>query len=136
MGKVPPTMMGTAPIPVGGPIPQQVTVMAPLSHRLSEYHSPTPDLQSPSCRAPSCYLDHDCFKPGFKPAPVGRPMPMPMPLSTLVLHHIHHIQDPKGLGCNTLDHGHRLLNRITLSLLEGIADIAEAADLITRGHHQ
>jgi len=36
-----PGMMGTAPIPVGGPpIPQQVTVIAP-SHHPSEYRSPT-----------------------------------------------------------------------------------------------
>ena len=48
--------------------------------------------------------------------------------------HIHHIQDPDGH--DTLDHGHHLLNGIALCVLKGVADIAEAANLITRGHRQ
>jgi len=48
--------------------------------------------------------------------------------------HIHHIQDPDG--CDTLDHGHRLLNGIALYVLKGIANVAKATNLITQGHHQ
>ena len=130
-----PGMMGTTPIPVGGPIPQQVTVMAPLSHRPSEYRSPTPDSRSPSRRAPSRYSDRDRFEPGFRPAPVGGPMPMPMP-STIHIGPTPYPSYPRSRGRDTLDHGHRLLNGIALSLLEGVADVAEDADLITQGHRQ
>jgi len=128
-----PGMMDPALIPVGGlPVPQQVTVMA-LSRRPSEYRSPTPESRSPSYRAlscapsGSCYADCNCFEPGFQPAPVSGPMPMPATCIGLTPYPSY----PRSEGRNTLDHGHRLLNGIALSLLKGVTDIAETANLIT-----
>jgi len=142
MGGVPPTMMAPfgpgmmapALIPVGGPpVPQQVMVMAPLC-RPSEYHSPTLESRSPSYRAlsrtpsGSRYADCDRFEPGFQPAPVSGLMPMPATCIGLMPYPSY----PRSEGCNTLDHGHHLLNGIALSLLKGITDIAKTADLITQ----
>ena len=129
-----PGMMAPAPIPVGGPpVPQQVTVMAP-SRRPSEDRSPTPESRSPSYRAlsrapsGSRYADRDRFEPGFQPAPVSGPMPMPATRIGLTPYPSY----PRSEGRDTLDHGHRLLNGIALSLLKGVTDGAETADLITR----
>jgi len=141
MGGVPPTMMALfgpgmmdpALILVGGPpVPQQVTVMA-LSRRPSEYRSPTPESRCPSYRAlscapsGSCYADRDRFEPGFQPAPASGPMPMPATCIGLMPYPSY----PRSEGHNTLDHRHRLLNRIALSLLKGVTDVTETANLIT-----